>query len=113
MIQKNKAAIAEQVRTCTMWSFVCLLTCIFWTSCSSGKRVAVEQPPTPQATAPVPAAAPVKTEVARGAKLPEVQDAIKRVFKDATVLHPEHTPNFLLGDFNGDASQDLAVILKP
>lgn len=46
-------------------------------------------------------------------KLPEVEDAVKRVFKDAAVVHPDYKSNFLTGDFNGDLSQDLAVVLKP
>ncbi len=91
-------------------AFICTIS-VFLTACSSDKPVAVEQPPTYQP--PAPAATPVKIEVALSPKLPEVQDAIKRVFKDAAVLHPDHDPNFLTGDFNGDASQDLAVILKP
>jgi hypothetical protein len=41
-----------------------------------------------------------------------VQDTIKRVFKDAAVLDQDHKPNFVMGDFNGDASQDLAVFIK-
>jgi len=81
------------------------------TACSSGKSVDLEQPPTPQAAAAT--ATPPKIDVARAAKPVEVQDAVKRVFKDAALLHPEHDPNFLVGDFNGDSSQDLAVILKP
>jgi rhodanese-related sulfurtransferase len=92
--------------------FICLIS-VFLTACSSGKQVAVETPPTPQAAPAAPAATPVKVNVAQAPKLPEVQDAIKRVFKDAVVLHPDHNPNFLAGDFNGDASQDLAVVLKP
>ena len=83
---------------------------VFGIACSS-KPVAVEHPPTPQAAAA--ASTPLKVDVARGAKAVEVQDAVKRVFKDAALLHPDHDPNFLVGDFNGDASQDLAVILKP
>lgn len=93
------------------YSFFVLV--LFICGCSTGKPVEVEQPPTPQATAPPPAAAPVKLDVAHAPRLPEVQDAIKRVFKDAAVLDQEHNPNFLAGDFNGDQSQDLAVILKP
>ena len=95
--------------------FACfvLFICVFVTACSSGKRPDVEQPPTPQAQAPLPAASPVNIDAARVAKLPEVQDAVKRVFKGAAVLHPDHQPNFLTGDFNGDSSQDLAVVLKP
>jgi len=46
-------------------------------------------------------------------KLVEVQQAVKRVFKDAAVLDPNYKPNFLAGDFNGDASQDIAIIIKP
>ncbi len=47
------------------------------------------------------------------AKLGEVQEAVKRVFKDAAVIDQSYKPSFLAGDFNGDASQDIAVILKP
>jgi hypothetical protein len=47
------------------------------------------------------------------AKLSEVQEAVRRVFKDAAVIDSTVNPNFLTGDFNGDASQDLAVILRP
>ena len=46
-------------------------------------------------------------------KLEEVRLAVKRVFKDAVVIDDQHTPNFLAGDFNGDQSQDLAVVIKP
>ena len=91
-------------------SLLCSI-CVFLVACSSANRAAVEQPPTPQAPAPV--ATPVTIDVATAPKVTEVQDAIKRVFKDAAVLHPDHNPNFLAGDFNGDASEDLAVILKP
>lgn len=85
--------------------------CLFAVSCSSGKRTAVETPPIPK---PAPADTPTKKiEVAVAAKLSEVQDAVKRVFRDAAVVHSSYNPNFLSGDFNGDASEDLAVILKP
>jgi len=86
---------------------------LFICGCSAGNRTVVEQPPTPQAAAAAPAATPVNVDVARAARLIEVESAIKRVFKDAAVLDPNHNPNFLAGDFNGDQSQDLAVILKP
>ena len=35
------------------------------------------------------------------------------MFKDAAVIDSNFNPSFLTGDFNGDSSQDLAVILKP
>ena len=43
----------------------------------------------------------------------EVNEAVTRVFKDAVSLDSEHNPNFVTGDFNGDSSVDVAVILKP
>jgi rhodanese-related sulfurtransferase len=89
-----------------------IFICVFIAACSSGKRTVVaEAPPVPK---PSPTDTPVRRlEVAVAPKLAEVQQAVKRVFKDAAVLHPAYQPNFLDGDFNGDASQDLAVILKP
>ena len=51
--------------------------------------------------------------IAQAPKLVEVQDAVKRVFKEAAVIDTGYNPNFLAGDFNGDGSQDIAVILKP
>ena len=81
-------------------------------ACSStSKRAAVEQ--APATYQPSPESTPVRLVAATAPKLPEVQDTIKRVFKDAAVLDQNHTPNFVMGDFNGDASQDLAVIIKP
>ena len=80
-------------------------------ACSSTtKRAAVEQPPAYQ---PTPESTPVRLVAAPAPKLVEVQDAVKRVFKDAVVLDPNYQPNFVMGDFNGDTSQDLAVIIKP
>lgn len=74
----------------------------------------VEQPPPPQA----PAAISLPPQGSEAPKLPppkleEVQAAVKRIFKDAVVIDTSRKTNFLVGDFNGDLSQDLAVILKP
>jgi rhodanese-related sulfurtransferase len=74
------------------------------------KRAAVEQPPAYQ---PSPQATPVRMPVVMAPKLLEVQEAVKRVFKDTAVIASNYQPNFLAGDFNGDTSQDIAVILKP
>lgn len=40
----------------------------------------------------------------------EVQDAIRRIYKNA--VHVEAN-QFIVGDFNGDGSQDVAVTVKP
>lgn len=94
-------------------SLGCLLTIFLLAlaACSSTtKRAAVEQAPAYQ---PSPESTPVRVTAALAPNKPEVQEAVKRVFKDAAVLDPNYNPNFLMGDFNGDASQDLAVIIKP
>ncbi|HSB11965.1 MAG TPA: hypothetical protein VLM38_20935 [Blastocatellia bacterium] len=43
----------------------------------------------------------------------EVQQAVARIFKDAVVIDETRNPSFLVGDLNGDQSQDLAVVLRP
>jgi len=91
-------------------TLILVFICVFLSSCSSKNAVVVEQAPIAK---PAAEATPIRIEVAQAPKVPEVQDAIKRVFKDAAVLDPNHNPSFLSGDFNGDQSQDLAVIIKP
>ena len=86
---------------------IALLLC----ACSSSKRQVAEAPP--PAYQPSPESTPVRVAAPAAAKTSEVQEAVKRVFKDAAVVNPNYNPNYLAGDFNGDGSQDLAVILKP
>jgi hypothetical protein len=45
--------------------------------------------------------------------LAEVNEAVARVFRNAATIDAKHEPNFFTGDFNGDDSQDVAVILTP
>jgi hypothetical protein len=42
-----------------------------------------------------------------------IQDAVKRVFKDKVRIDMGRKPYFVAGDFNGDSSQDIAVVLQP
>ena len=83
--------------------------CLF-TACSKAPKQLVEAQPAYQ---PVPQATSVQMGVGQAPKLVEVQDAVKRVFKDAAVVDTNYNPSFLAGDFNGDASQDIAAIIKP
>jgi len=82
----------------------------FWTGCSQARRSLAEAPPPPL---------PAQTDQPkRMANLPppqtnEVQEAVKRVFKDAVLIDTSRKPTFIVGDFNGDLSQDIAVALKP
>ena len=87
---------------------IALIVC----ACSSQSRgpVAEQAPPVYQ---PSPESTPVRLTAPAAAKTSEVQEAVKRIFKDAAVVDINYNPNYLAGDFNGDGSQDLAVILKP
>jgi hypothetical protein len=49
--------------------------------------------------------APPKTE--------EVNEAVMRVFKRAATINSNYTPSVLVGDFNGDGSEDIAIAVKP
>lgn len=92
-------------------SLCLLLTTLLAAGCANSKPAVTEQAlPTYQAP---PASTPAPLATAPAPKLSEVEEAVKRVFKDPVVIDPDYKPSFLVGDFNGDTSQDLAVVLKP
>lgn len=79
---------------------------------SSGSAVPVEKPIAMATPNPSPAASP-----AVALKLPpptqeEVEAAFHRVFGD-DLISIAKSQSFIVGDFNGDQSQDLAVIARP
>jgi hypothetical protein len=43
----------------------------------------------------------------------EVQGALARIYHDAVILQAGRGTPFVVGDFNGDASQDIAVVVTP
>ena len=43
----------------------------------------------------------------------EVSDAVERVFKGAVTVETGRDTYFIAGDFNGDSSQDVAVVVRP
>ena len=88
-------------------STTCLLLLL---SCGCAKHeastTAAPQPSPPAQRSPYVEQTPSPT-------LAEVNEAVTRVFRDAATIDPKHQPNFFAGDFNGDASPDIAVILQP
>jgi hypothetical protein len=84
--------------------------CTFLFGCETAKKPVAEAQPSPTA--------PPQDQPLQMAKLPPpelnaVQDAVKRVFKDSALIDTSSKPVFIAGDFNGDLSQDIAVVLKP
>ncbi len=58
-------------------------------------------------------ATPVEpSERTRPARADEVIAALARVFDKTASLDETHVPSFAIGDFNGDGSEDLAVVTK-
>ncbi|HKA23100.1 MAG TPA: hypothetical protein VKN18_32830 [Blastocatellia bacterium] len=75
-----------------------------------------EEPPAPPPAAAV--ALPAPQQPVDPTKLPapaleHVQATVNRIFQDSVTIDSSHNPSYFVGDFNGDQSQDLAVILKP
>jgi hypothetical protein len=86
-------------------STLCLIT-----ACSKPVKPVAEAPP-PSITAQV--NQPQQVSKLTPPQVTEVQKAVNRVFKEAVLIDTSHKPTFIVGDFNGDLSQDLAVVLKP
>lgn len=89
-----------------------LFACTLLFSCSNSDKPKVEAPPV-QITQ-----AGSADQIQQPSNLPPpelsaVQVAVKRVFKDTTVIDTRRKPIFIAGDFNGDRSQDIAVVVQP
>src|SRR6266542_4614382 len=103
---KLKATLSNCYKICLV---ALSAVCSFLSGCSSAKKPIVEAPPSPVIQSDQPQqASPLPPP-----ELNAVRDAVKRVFKDNAVIDTSRHPSFFAGDFNGDASQDVAVILKP
>jgi hypothetical protein len=82
---------------------------LFLSSCARSQQAVTEVPPSAPAVSPQ----PEQTPNLPPPDLIGAQEAAKRVFKDAALIDTSRKPHFIVGDFNGDLSQDIAVILKP
>lgn len=91
-----------------------ILIVLAFTLCAcSYKSKGPEAEAPPVAYQPTPQSTPIQIAGIPAPKQSEVQEAVRRIFKDAAVVDTAYNPSFLAGDFNGDGSQDLVVILKP
>lgn len=91
------------------FTLMALTACCVPLACSR-RPPAEEIPPAPIT---LPATAP---PVVRDVPPPgpgEVSGVVKRVFGDTVAGDSNGEPRYLLGDFNGDLSQDMAVVVQP
>jgi hypothetical protein len=72
-----------------------------------------EPPPPPEPPTEADAARPERAPVLPPPQPAEVGRAVERVFRGAVTVEAGRDPSFIVGDFNGDLSQDLAVVVRP
>ena len=88
--------------------------CFVTLGCSRASEVRQEERPPPPETRPTPWAMTARDIPSLPPPKPEeVGKAVRRVFRDAVMVDSSRSPYFTVGDFNGDLSQDLAVVVKP
>ena len=86
-----------------------LAVCSLVSACSATPKPITEAPP----PSPVATVEQQHSSNLPPPQLKQVQEALKRVFKDAVVVDTSRKPAFIMADFNGDRSQDIAVVLMP
>ncbi len=95
-----------------LWSIgVCALALL--SACAKPEEQTTPEAPAELTQPLLPAAesTPIDTSVKLPAAKPaEVQEAINRLYKNVVAV--ESSP-FIVGDFNGDDSQDIVVVVKP
>jgi hypothetical protein len=106
----------------TRFGLLLIIASVALGSCTKQSSAPISQSVPQKMEEPIPSPEPAQNtdelDAKEMAKLPppkpaEIEAATKRVFKDAALLDTTHSPYFLVGDFNGDHSQDIAVVLKP
>jgi hypothetical protein len=87
----------------------CLLLLLV-AGCSSSRKQVAETPPTAATQVQEPQAA---ANLAQPADPKSAAEAVHRVFKDSVTINTAIQPAFIVGDFNGDESADIAIAVKP
>ena len=109
------------MRPFTLGLFIISLA-IFLSACASSgdaNREAVAQPSATPGLVESAAATPAATPAPEGAtpvpappQESEIRDAVARTYNDAVVFDPKNS-QAVVGDFNGDGSEDIAVAVRP
>jgi hypothetical protein len=105
------------VNPCSFWLMLIAIVMAFQ-GCSQPPEEPVvikkEEPAAPSLP-PQPSPIPDPQQIAKlpAPKPAEVKNVVTRVFKDAVTLDANRNPCFVVGDFNGDYAQDIAVVIKP
>jgi hypothetical protein len=101
---------------------VCLLVALA-SACGESQRPAGNVSSAPTQTTPAPARAeqqqqqqppsPEASQVAPPTSATELREVVTRIYKNAVIVDENRKDAFVVGDFNGDNSQDIAIAVKP
>jgi hypothetical protein len=103
---------------------ICVVGCTGLMGCAKQEPLVTTSEVTAQAAQPTEVkaespqaatAAPARNEATKPAppKPIEVRETLQRMFRKVVAIDETRNPYFFAGDFNGDGSQDLAVVVKP
>ena len=97
--------------TCVLLgALVLILGTEFKTTPDSSGTQREAEPHIPQRGATV--ESPLEMKLAAASRS-EVESTLRRIYKGALLMDQQQKPAYLTGDFNGDGSQDLVVIIRP
>jgi hypothetical protein len=85
-------------------------------SCTSNHAQSVEKPIAVATPQPTPAGSPVAPPKLPPPTKAQVEEAFHRVFGEDLIAQSGEgsgQPTFIVGDFNGDQSEDIAIIVQP
>src|SRR5262245_57131790 len=85
---------------------------IFLVSCSLQRDRQLEEAP-PPGSGKLAVSVPVKPPALPPPMPAEARSKVDRIFGAAVVIDGKRSPYFIVGDFNGDFSEDLVVALNP
>ena len=99
----------------TRFSLMLLLAVFLFLPSCKGHNKNVEKPIEIKPATPV-GVQPVIQPVYRKLRAPnsdQIKEALDRVFQGAVIVDDKESPRYVVGDFNGDSSEDLAIWVRP
>jgi hypothetical protein len=103
-------SLARKINTLLLAFFLVLVS-----ACQKREPSPTDQPTRTEASKPVAATSTASpaVNVAPPQSIKELQGVTARIYKEAVIVDSSRNDNFVVGDFNGDGSQDIAVVVKP
>jgi hypothetical protein len=96
-----------------------VVACLVLAACTKPAQTGVNDSPTPspkESNATTTSNEQPEPETTRDTTPPtlsEAQDALERIYRRALIPDKNHPDSFVAGDFNGDGSEDIAIMVAP